>query len=198
MVRDSTHFTCAYEAGTCVCLACQFLREEQPPHIPQMLWRLADAIFEGLPSAMAMRWPRRFLSAVKAGSDLSRVGWQFLHWLLTDETVNPGINDPAVRDAVKQCADVLAPLTNGQPVDVRAARRAASAALSAAWSAAWSAARRAASAAWTAESAARSAASAALSAAWSAAWSAARRAASAEDGYVRMSDKLIELIEAAP
>jgi len=164
--------------------------------IPRMLAWLEDRIFEGLPNDRAVAWPVRFIEAVQPGTDLSRVGWQFLHWLLTDETVNPSINHPRVRDAVKQCADVLAPLTEGEPVDKSAAWSAASAAWSAesaacaARSAAWSAA----SAAWSAESAARSAAaSAARSAAASAARSAAESAA-----YVHMSDKLISLIEQAP
>lgn len=135
--------------------------------IPQMLARLEDTIFEGLPNSTAKAWPIRFMSAVTPGQDLSRVGWQFLHWLLTDETINPGINDPLVKDAIRQCAYVLVPLTKGEPVDTRAAE---------------SAARRAARATWSAASA-ESAAS----------------AASAESAaYVRMADKLIELIEAAP
>ena len=140
--------------------------------VPVMLARLEDRIFEGLSNGKASAWPERFMGAIKPGQDLSRVGWHFLHWLLTDETVNPGINHPTVKDAVKRCADVLATLKVGETADESAAWSAASAAWSAAESAAWSAAR---SAAW--------------SAAESAAWSAA---------YTRMSDKLIELIEAAP
>ena len=100
--------------------------------IPQMLARLEDCIFEGLPNGKAKAWPLRFMRAVEPGTDLSRVGWQFLHWLLTDVKVNPGINDPSVKDAIKQCADVLVPLTKGLPVD----RSAAESAGSAAWSAA--------------------------------------------------------------
>jgi hypothetical protein len=201
--------------------------------IPEMLARLEDCIFEGLPNGAAKAWPVSFMTAVRPGSDLSCVGWKFLHWLLTDEKVNPGINHSLVRNAVKQCADVLAPLSKGLPIAERAAWRAmwsaeASAAESAAWSAAsaaesaaWSAASAAESAAWSAVSAAESAASAAESAAWSAAsaaastasaaWSAesaAWSAASAESAatwsaawsaaYILMSEKLIELIEAAP
>jgi len=192
--------------------------------IPQMLARLEDQIFEGLPNEEAKRWPIRFMGAVRPGADLARVGWQFMHWLLTDEKANPGITHPLVRDAVKQCADVLLPLTKGVPVDPSAARSAARSAASAAWSAAsaarsaaWSAARSAArSAAWSAASAARSATSAARSAArsaesaaWSAesaesaAWSAAWSAESAESAersaaYALMADKLVELIKAAP
>ena len=151
--------------------------------VPQMLARLEDAIFEGLPVARSKTWPVAFMGSIAPGVDLSRVGWQFLHWLLTNKTVNPGIDHPLVRDAVKQCADVLVPLTKGKPVAGSAgsaAWSAESAAWSAARSAAWSAARSAESAAWSAESAAWSAARSAGSAAWSAesaAWSAARSAA---------------------
>jgi hypothetical protein len=179
--------------------------------IPQMLARLEDAIFEGLPSGKAKKWPIAFMSAIEPGTDLSLVGWKFLHWMLTDEKVNPGINHPLVRDAVKQCADVLVPLTKGEKADQSAARSAArsawsaarsaaesarsaeSAARSAARSAAWSAE----SAAWSAWSAARSAESAARSAE-SAAWSAARSAAESarSAAYVRMSEKLLELLSA--
>ena len=118
--------------------------------IPRVLAHLEDTIFEGLPDAVAKQWPLRFMSAVRIGSDLSLVHWQFLHWLLTDKTVNPGINHPLVRDAVKQCASVVLLLAEGEPFDPGAA----------------------------------SAASAAMSAAMSAA-------------YVKMADKLLELIEAA-
>ena len=183
-----------------------------------MLAHLDDLIFEGLPTDKAKEWPRRVLLAVTPGSDLSHVPWQFLHWLLTDSEVNPGIDDPTVKDAVRACADVLVPLTRGNPLDASAAESAAqnaeraaeSAARSAATaaSAAWSAAESAAYAAWSAAesasiaaasaaaAAARSAERSAESAAWSAervSWSAARSAA-----YVMMSDKLVELIEAAP
>ena len=165
--------------------------------IPVMLARLEDRIFEGLPNEAAMKWPTRFMSAIEPGADLSLVGWKFQYWLLTDEEVNPGINHPLVKDSIKQCADVLIPLTKGQPVDQKAAnamnaeRSAARSAASAAWSAAESAesaAESAESAAESAESAARSAGSAASAArsagsaarsAESAAWSTARSAMNA-------------------
>jgi hypothetical protein len=169
--------------------------------IPVMIARLEDCIFEGLPAEQARQWPERLMSAIEPGSDLSRVGWKFLHWLFTDEGVNPGITHPVVSGAIKQCADVLVPLTKGERVDESAAWSASwSAAASAAWSAAASAAERAAwsaaasaaeraawSAAWSAASAAEraawsAAASAAERAAWSAAWSAASAAESAARG----------------
>ena len=142
--------------------------------VPQMLARLEDAIFEGLPVARSKTWPVAFMGSIAPGVDLSRVGWQFLHWLLTNKTVNPGIDHPLVRDAVKQCAEVMVPLTKSKPVAESAARSAWSAARSAARSA-WSASRSAESAGSAAASASRSAWSAAESAAesaWSAAWSA--------------------------
>ena len=70
--------------------------------IPQMLARLEDRIFEGLPNEIAMQWPVRFMAAINKGANLTRVGWQFQYWLLTDEKVNPGINHPLVRDAIKK------------------------------------------------------------------------------------------------
>ena len=140
--------------------------------IPHMLARLEDCIFEGLPNGSAKQWPERFMSSINPGADLSRIGWQFLHWLLTDTAVNPGIEHPLVRDAIRQCADVIAVLKHGGSAE---------------------------SAAWSAESAAWSAASAA-SAAWSAesaAWSAESAASAASAAYALMANKLIELIEAA-
>ena len=110
--------------------------------IPEALARLEDTIFEGLPNEEAQKWPIRYMEAIRPGADLSRVSWQFLHWLLTDEAANPGINHPLVKDAVQQCADLLVPLTEGLPADKRAA-----------W-AAWAAARAAESAAESAADAA--------------------------------------------
>ncbi len=195
-----------WENGRGCAIGCQIesgnhMEYENRFGIPVMLARLEDTVFEGLPNVSAKEWPLRFMGAIKPGQDLSLVGWKFLHWLLTDEKATPGINHLLVRDAIKQCADVIYPLTQGEKVDASAARSAESAARSAesaAWSAgsAESAARSAAWSAGSAESAARSAArsaESAESAARSAAWSAERSAA-----YKLMADKLIELIEQAP
>jgi hypothetical protein len=155
--------------------------------IPQALARLKDCMFEGLPNADAKRWPRRFMSAVRPGADLSRVRWHFLHWLLTDKEVNPWIDHPLVCDAVRRCADLMRDMADGKTITYSAADSAASAR---------SAARSARSAADSAADSARSAAASAYSAAdstYSAAYSAAR-----ERAYVLMADKLIELIKAAP
>jgi len=192
--------------------------------IPVAIARLEDVIFEGLPVDLARAWPERLMTAVRPGSDLSRVHWHLLDWLLTTPSVNPGIEHPLVRDAVRQCADVVAEMAAGEVPDASAARSAARSADSAMWSAAsvaWSAAsvarsadsvaRSAASAAWSAASVARSAESAAWSAE-SAAWSAASVARSAESAvwsaqipsaarsavWTKISDRLIALIDAAP
>lgn len=192
--------------------------------IPEMLAWLEDAIFEGLPNDKAQAWPERFMSAIRPGDDLSRVGWQFVYWLLTDATVNPAINDPMVAGVVQQCAGVLLPLTEGAPVDALAASAALDAARAASGTAADAVktvpavalgkALAARSAASTAGDAARAAnaAQATECAMWIAASvaSAAEGAANAasetertEKGaraaaYIKMADKLISLIEGVP
>ena len=188
--------------------------------IPQALAQLEDAIFEGMGNGDSKQWPLRFMRAIRPGADLSHVQWQFLHRILTDESINLGINHPIVKQAVSDVAALVAGWAKGDPIDVEVARSAAESARSAAesarsawsaWSAAWSAWSAAESAAWSAaESAAWSARSAAESArsAWSAAWSAAESARSAwsaaesarsawSAAYVKMADVLIELLEAA-
>lgn len=154
--------------------------------IPVALARLEDCIFEGLDNGDSQKWPERFLSAIKPGADLSLVQWKFLHWLQKEnlKTAKKNKMPVDVISAIKQCVDVLAPLTKGEPVNRSAARSA--------WAAAWAAAESAA------RSAARSAGAAAESAgaAWAAGAAAAESAARAH--YKKMADKLIELIKDAP
>jgi hypothetical protein len=101
--------------------------------IPQMLAHLEDGIFEGLPNDKAKEWPARFMGAIIPGLDLSLVGWKFLHWILTDAEVNPGIDDPIVKEAMSQCADLIFKISVGGPLDRSAAASAWSAARSAAY-----------------------------------------------------------------
>src|SRR5262245_39209382 len=54
--------------------------------IPQQLAYLEDCIFERLPNKKAMKWPERFLSAIRPGADLLLVWPKFTVWLLTDST----------------------------------------------------------------------------------------------------------------
>jgi hypothetical protein len=168
--------------------------------IPRMLAWLEDVIFEGLPNRTAKTWPQQFLSSIEPGKDLSRVGWQFLHWILT-ERGSGEFGHPLVRNAVKQCAAVLVPLASGRVADKAAADDAAGMA--------WTAARQAeftagvpAGAAWIAESAARAAESAALR--LSSPDLSAERAATAVSAaisrsaeYIVLSEKLLALLRAA-
>ncbi len=140
--------------------------------IPEALAHLEDRIFEGLPNGRAMVWPLEFMSAIRPGADLSRVVWLFLHWLLTDVEVNPGIHHELVRDAVAQCARIVDDRAQGRPVLESAAWSARSAVAAATGSVVW----LVESAAWSAESAARS----------------------AESAYVRMADRLLVLLHEAP
>ncbi len=136
--------------------------------IPVMLWRLEDMIFEKLPNSDAQLWPERFAGAFVPGRDYSLVGWQFLHWLLTDSSISPGIWHPIVRDAVAECASVIGTLARGETIstdEAESAANAASSAANAAENAALSAAIETRGAARVAWRAANAAASAALSAA---------------------------------
>ena len=51
--------------------------------IPATLAYLEDRIFEGLDVATSQHWPERFLLAIEPGADLSRVTGRFLLWLLS-------------------------------------------------------------------------------------------------------------------
>lgn len=147
--------------------------------IPVMLARLEDTLFEGLPNGESKAWPVKFMTAFQPGLDYTLVGWRFLYWLLTTESVNPGINHPLVKDAIKQCALVVSARSHGESVARSAADAAAHAAA------------HAADAAAHAADAVRSAADAAY-----AAYAAAHAAdAAGSAAYVEMSNKLIVLIE---
>ena len=87
--------------------------------IPLMVSEVADRIHEGLPDGKRQKWPTRFAGAIKPGSDLSLIGWKFLYWLLTKSKFG-NFDNPLVRDAVKQCTDILKPLIKGVSVDKNA------------------------------------------------------------------------------
>jgi len=170
--------------------------------IPVALFYLEDTLFEGQRNSDAKQFPVRFLSAIRVGADLSRVQFQFLHWLLTEELA--GRDNPAVAAVIKECADAIEPGTRGLPIDLNRVKKAAEAARAAsaaeavwaAWTAAASA--RASWAAWTAWAAAlavEAAAAAAVAAAVATVAASASMASMAS--YKRMADKLIELLKAA-
>jgi hypothetical protein len=100
--------------------------------VPIVLGKLEDAIYKSLPDEIAKEWPARFVESIQPGTDLSLVGWKFLHWLLTDEGVNPGINHRIVRGAVRRCAEAIEPMTRGERVDENMIRTASYAAMSSA------------------------------------------------------------------
>ena len=168
--------------------------------VPRMLAWLEDVIFEGLPNRLAKTWPERFLSSIAPGRDLAPVGWQFLHWLLTESRLSE-FDHVLIKAEVARCAEVLVPLIGRRPVDVSAAELAATVA-------------RTAMAtisridglpeavAWSAESAALAAESAALSGrdpttSAERAVTATSSAIAGSKDYITMSEKLLELLEAA-
>ena len=169
--------------------------------IPVMLARLEDRIFEGLPNGEAKKLPRQFLQAIRPGVDLSLVGWKFLHWLMEVELA--GNKNDRIGTVIKRCANMLVPLTKGQPVDedecraVRDAAAAASYAAAAAAAASYAAADAAASYASDAASYAADAASDAASYAAADAAAASYAADARNQCYSRMSKKLLTLLRQA-
>ena len=156
--------------------------------VPEVLERLQDRIFEGLPRELAREWPLRFARAIPDGADLSGVGPKFAVAILRNLPATPDY--PDVTAAV---ARVAMGWETGWADDDPSARSAARSAAESARSAAWSAE----SAAWSAARSARSAAeSAARSAAESAAWSA--RSAARSAAYVWMAATLEQLLMEAP
>lgn len=55
--------------------------------IPCRLAYLEDHLYEHLPVGQSLEWPEAFLSSIAIGADLSHVIDQFLIWLLVDEEV---------------------------------------------------------------------------------------------------------------
>ena len=173
--------------------------------IPVMITRIAEAIFERLPSAEATQFFADFPAAINNdGKDLSRVGWQFLSQTLRDLPV-VAAEVQAVIDPVIAGLDRLAEGEQWPSADANAAAKAcdpaaracdaaaamaADAARAAAWAAAWVHARVHA---WAA---ARAAARAA--AAWDPARDADAKAADAWDAAIRQQrDLLLRLISEA-
>jgi len=161
-------------------------------NIDKRLAELFDTLFEGVPNERAMRWPIEVYNAIQVGADVSKVADEFQYWLLTgeDSPLAFSFNDDAwgVWNAIKGVAELYAQrLAGNEPTQ-------------SSWTAAGTTASAAASAA--ARSAARTAArTAARAAAWDAAGDAASAAAWAAAGdaaYVKMADKLLELLEAVP
>ena len=177
-------------------------RYETELGIPMTLGRLEDRIFENLPLESAVEWPERFLAAVPVGRDLSRVPWQFLHWLLTDSDLLHDGGIESVRQTIQQAAVVIEPATRGQTIDTGAAE-------SVFGSASRSAASSGNVSAWYAATSARHAAEAGIrgpsenganieGAAMMAALSSKFTAdeSSEMDAWYAMADKLVEMMSA--
>lgn len=197
--------------GCCIgCLSHAYPAHETLAHnlgIDEALFHLADAIHEELPIHLAKTWPERFVSVIPVGIELCHIRWQFLHWLLTEPSINFGIEHKYVRSAVREVSDLCSFAVLGEmPIKARWSDAAAvSAAASAvAWSEesvaskklAWpearsltAAARSAAAAALAAESASRPA-----SAARSVEAAAQSTASAARSSWERMSEMLLQML----
>jgi hypothetical protein len=167
---------------------------EKETGIPQILWRLEDRIFEGLPNELAKDWPEQFTSAIRPGADLTMIWPRFALWILKEElsqyvTKRPGTAAAIaeVADLYQEWSDTCKNPTAERWLKVRKTAYAAAYAYAAADAAAYAAADAAAAAyAYAAADAA------AYAAAYASRASLARQAA-----YQRQAEKLIELLKAA-
>ena len=178
----------------------------------ETIYHLQDTIFEGLEKDIAQTWPKRFMSAIKPGSDLSMVWSKFAYWLLTEEITRnlDKENHKNQLNAIEQVANLYKEhIETGEPIDQQKARDASDAvsayadddAVYTAYTA-YAAADAATSAAYAAYAAAYAtsayaSAYAANSAAYAADAAAYDDAYTAGAAYSRMADKLIELLKEA-
>ena len=84
--------------------------------IPLSLAQLADSIVIDLPNELAETWPERFMGAARPGADLSRVAWKFMHRILTDTAITPGISDERVAPQVAIVSDIMRRKGDGDSV----------------------------------------------------------------------------------
>lgn len=112
--------------------------------IPEWLFRLQDALFEGLVKEEALKFPVQFYKASPIGVDLEPIKWKFCAFLLKENldrvmalTLDNKIKQQVV-EAIQGCLKLHENATRTERWDESAARSA--------WSAAWSAARSAAAA----------------------------------------------------
>jgi hypothetical protein len=173
-------------------------------NIGKHLAELFDILFEGLPNKRAMRWPIEVYNAIQVGADVSKVSDEFLYWLLSaaDSPLAFSFKDDewGVWNAIKGVAALYADSLAGNEPDDAAKAAAWKAARAAAWEAgdfnlgiarasgASGAAARAA--AWAVARAVEDVARAVVDAA---AFHSAKRTP-----YIKMAEKLLELLAAAP
>lgn len=75
--------------------------------IPSILARLEDGIFESLPENRAQEWPEKFLSTIETGANLELVWPKFAVWLMIDGqygVINFAKNEKS-KTAIKNVAD---------------------------------------------------------------------------------------------
>jgi len=189
--------------------------------VPRTLARLEDRLFEGMPAKDAQEWPGLFLASIPVGADLSEVVPRFFIWLLADEAegVVQFARTDAQREAIQGAAVLYQHALTNETVtqdqwttaSAAAYASAASAAAAAAAAAAYAATASTTAAAAAAAAAAATAAAAAYAATASTASTAAAAAAAAsaaayaatasttrEQFYLRMANKLTELMALAP
>lgn len=170
--------------------------------VPLELVHLEDRIFEGLSKADAKGWPARFAESVPVGSDLSLVWPKLAFWLLSDETdgVLRLANTERTRKTVEGAIALYRRWVDGNKPSFsewREARKTADAdgAADAAASYAAAASSYAADAAAASSYAASYAADAAAAASYAAA--AASYAAARKAHWLKIGNKLCELMAAA-
>jgi len=151
---------------------------------PAPLTRICERIFEGLPAEDAPRFFEDVAKALKVGSDLSLVQWEFLHWMVKDTLAKYGTAE--VKKGCSKSVAVLRDMARG--VKVTPAR--ADSARAAADAADYAAAGGAAHAAYAADAAADAADAADYAAAGGAAGAAGAR-------YKEFAAKLLELLGGA-
>lgn len=86
--------------------------------IPSIIARLKARIFEGLPNECAKEFPLKFLKAVPIGADLSLVLYQFIHWLLVDETDGViSLSNEQGKVSILKVADLFKQKINGREIN---------------------------------------------------------------------------------
>ena len=173
--------------------------------IPVVLARLEDRLFEGLPNKKSQEWPERFMGAIGVGRDLTMVWPRFALWLLTVELGPIGKKYPKSGAALAEVGALYREWCEGVKPDRErwiGARNNADAAITAAVAAYAAAANGAiangAIAAAAGAITARAIAAYAYADAYDAGAAAAAAYADARSrSYIRQSDKLIEILEAA-
>ena len=168
--------------------------------IPQVLARLEDRIFEGLPNELSQVWPIRFMSVIEPGADLAMVWPRFALWLLTEE-VPQHTKNVRTKASLAEVAELYRQWTEGNKperevwIGTRRNVVAVAADYVAAYAAyAVAAADNYAATAYAAYAVAYAAYAATYTDADAATYTDADAAYARGKCYIRMSDKLIELL----